>query len=98
MIAVWDGRDGQRAGTGTVVELARQRGIPVDVVWPQGAARDYDANAGIGANLLTMGRKSWSVRSLVPPPHRLDPADHPLSEAGVVARDHDVASRFWQAP
>ncbi len=40
MIAVWDGQDGQRAGTGTVVELARQRGIPVDIVWPQGAARD----------------------------------------------------------
>ncbi len=40
MIAVWDSQDGQRAGTGTVVALARQRGIPVDIVWPQGAERD----------------------------------------------------------
>ncbi|MGM7645991.1 VanZ family protein [Nocardia sp. JW2] len=54
--------------------------------------------AAIGAHLLTMGRKSWSARSLVPPPHRLDPADHPLPEAGVVAGDRDVASRFWHAP
>ncbi|MFD3594353.1 hypothetical protein ACFWU5_16640 [Nocardia sp. NPDC058640] len=40
MVAVWDGQDGQRAGTGTVVALARERGVPVDVVWPTGAARD----------------------------------------------------------
>ncbi|MFD4351524.1 hypothetical protein ACFWPX_03145 [Nocardia sp. NPDC058518] len=40
MIAVWDGQDGQRAGTGTVVELAWQRGIRVDIVWPEGAVRD----------------------------------------------------------
>ncbi|MGY0497450.1 hypothetical protein ACWZHB_03000 [Nocardia sp. FBN12] len=40
MVAVWDGHDGQRAGTGTVVALARQRGVPVDIVWPEGAARD----------------------------------------------------------
>ncbi|PKV82545.1 hypothetical protein [Nocardia fluminea] len=39
MIAVWDSQDGQRAGTGTVVELARKHGIPVDIVWPEGAAR-----------------------------------------------------------
>ncbi|TDP29851.1 hypothetical protein DFR75_112120 [Nocardia ignorata] len=39
LIAVWDGQDGQRAGTGTVVELARQHGVPVDVVWPVGAER-----------------------------------------------------------
>ncbi|MFD3596713.1 hypothetical protein ACFWU5_28695 [Nocardia sp. NPDC058640] len=39
MIAVWDGQDGQRAGTGTVVALAHERGIPVDVVWPKGAER-----------------------------------------------------------
>ncbi|MCA2207683.1 hypothetical protein [Nocardia rosealba] len=40
MIAVWDGLDGQRAGTGTVVALAREHGVPVDVVWPVGAERD----------------------------------------------------------
>lgn len=39
MIAVWDGKDSQRAGTGTVVELAHQHGVPVDIVWPEGAAR-----------------------------------------------------------
>ncbi|MEV6656013.1 hypothetical protein [Nocardia fluminea] len=39
MIAVWDGKVGERAGTGTVVALARERGIPVDVVWPNGAVR-----------------------------------------------------------
>lgn len=39
MIAVWDGKVGERAGTGTVVALARERGIPVDVVWPNGAGR-----------------------------------------------------------
>ncbi|MER7453497.1 hypothetical protein ABTW96_24775 [Nocardia beijingensis] len=39
LVAVWDGDAGQKAGTGTVVELARQRGVPVDVVWPEGAAR-----------------------------------------------------------
>ncbi|MGW6117576.1 hypothetical protein ACWFRF_00935 [Nocardia sp. NPDC055165] len=40
MIAVWDGKAGERAGTGTVVALARARGIPIDVVWPNGAVRD----------------------------------------------------------
>ncbi|MGW5452637.1 hypothetical protein [Nocardia sp. NPDC003979] len=39
MIAVWDGQDAQRAGTGTVVALARQLGVPVDIVWPSGAER-----------------------------------------------------------
>ncbi|MFC9875842.1 winged helix-turn-helix transcriptional regulator [Nocardia salmonicida] len=39
MIAVWDGEVGARAGTGTVVALARERGVPVDVVWPRGAER-----------------------------------------------------------
>ncbi|MGQ4618481.1 hypothetical protein [Nocardia sp. R7R-8] len=39
LVAVWDGDAGQQAGTGTVVELARARGVPVDVVWPEGAAR-----------------------------------------------------------
>ncbi len=40
LIAVWDGKVSERAGTGTVVELARTRGVPVDVVWPAGAERD----------------------------------------------------------
>ncbi|MCP2295431.1 hypothetical protein APR11_001849 [Nocardia amikacinitolerans] len=40
LVAVWDGADGQKAGTGTVVELARERGVPVDVVWPEGAGRE----------------------------------------------------------
>ncbi|MFR9752349.1 hypothetical protein ACL02S_15110 [Nocardia sp. 004] len=40
LVAVWDGEDRQKAGTGTVVELARERGVPVEVVWPQGATRD----------------------------------------------------------
>lgn len=41
MVAVWDGKpaDG-RGGTGDVVEAARERGIPVTVVWPEGAARE----------------------------------------------------------
>lgn len=40
MIAVWDGQpaDG-RGGTGDVVKVARERGIPVTVVWPDGARR-----------------------------------------------------------
>ncbi|WP_327111466.1 hypothetical protein OHB12_25820 [Nocardia sp. NBC_01730] len=39
LVAVWDGAAGERGGTGTVVELARTRGVPVDVVWPEGAVR-----------------------------------------------------------
>lgn len=40
MIAVWDGQpaDG-RGGTGDVVKVARERGISVTVVWPEGARR-----------------------------------------------------------
>jgi hypothetical protein len=40
LVAVWDGAppDG-KGGTGDTVELARARGIPVTVVWPDGAAR-----------------------------------------------------------
>jgi len=34
---VWDGGAGEKGGT--VVELARTRDVPVDVVWPEGAAR-----------------------------------------------------------
>jgi hypothetical protein len=41
MVAVWDGQpaDG-RGGTGDVVDAARERDIPVSIVWPDGAARD----------------------------------------------------------
>lgn len=40
MVAVWDGQpsDGH-GGTGDVVVAARDRGMPVTVVWPAGAAR-----------------------------------------------------------
>ncbi|MEU2038067.1 hypothetical protein [Nocardia niwae] len=39
LIAVWDGEAGQRGGTGSVVALARRRDVPVEIVWPDGAAR-----------------------------------------------------------
>ena len=39
LLAVWDGDDGERGGTATVVASARAHGIPVDVVWPDGASR-----------------------------------------------------------
>lgn len=39
LIAVWDGNSGQGGGTGSVVELAKARGLEVEVVWPEGAAR-----------------------------------------------------------
>lgn len=40
MVAVWDGApsDGS-GGTGDVVRVAREKGVPVTVVWPRGAAR-----------------------------------------------------------
>lgn len=37
LIAVWDGRAGERSGTGSVVASARDRGLPVDIIWPVGA-------------------------------------------------------------
>lgn len=40
LVAVWDGEDGERAGTGSVVRLAKGRGLAVDVVWPEGSARE----------------------------------------------------------
>nr|WP_040745291.1 hypothetical protein [Nocardia transvalensis] len=39
LIAVWDGQGGERGGTGSVVALAYSKGLPVDIVWPDGAAR-----------------------------------------------------------
>lgn len=41
LVAVWDGTPTDGAGgTGEVVHAARERGLPVTVVWPDGAARN----------------------------------------------------------
>lgn len=39
LIAVWDGEGREAGGTGSVVKLAREHGVAVEVVWPEGAAR-----------------------------------------------------------
>jgi hypothetical protein len=39
LVAVWDGEGDEAGGTGSVVKLARERGVAVDVVWPEGSAR-----------------------------------------------------------
>jgi hypothetical protein len=39
LLAVWDGRPSDGAGTADVVEHARSLGLPVDVIWPAGAQR-----------------------------------------------------------
>ncbi len=40
LVAVWDGQSPEdQGGTGAVVGQARQHGKPVDVIWPDGAAR-----------------------------------------------------------
>lgn len=41
LVAVWDGQpsSGKGGGTADVVEEARRAGLPVDVVWPEGARR-----------------------------------------------------------
>ncbi|MFD3956238.1 MULTISPECIES: hypothetical protein [Streptomyces] len=41
LVAVWDGTppSGKGGGTADTVEQAREAGLPVDVVWPAGAAR-----------------------------------------------------------
>ncbi|NXY96798.1 hypothetical protein HYE82_20900 [Streptomyces sp. BR123] len=53
LLAVWDGSpsDGRDA-TAHLVAYARARGVPVDVVWPEGAARDR----GSLRHLRTVGR------------------------------------------
>ena len=40
MVAVWDGQpsDG-RGGTGDIVATARERGLPITVIWPHGSNR-----------------------------------------------------------
>lgn len=41
MMAVWDGQPaGGHGGTGDVVQAARERGVPVTVIWPEGAERE----------------------------------------------------------
>jgi hypothetical protein len=41
LVAVWDGKPARgHGGTAEVVELARTKGIPVTVIWPDGVSRD----------------------------------------------------------
>lgn len=41
LIAVWDGQPARGfGGTADVVAYARRTGVPVDIVWPEGATRD----------------------------------------------------------
>ncbi|NNH74336.1 hypothetical protein HLB23_31560 [Nocardia uniformis] len=39
LVAVWDSQPSEKGGTGTVVDLAREKGVPVVIIWPDGAAR-----------------------------------------------------------
>jgi hypothetical protein len=40
LVAVWDGQAGvDKGSTASVVTEAREGGLPVDVIWPEGAAR-----------------------------------------------------------
>jgi hypothetical protein len=41
LLAVWDGEPARGyGGTADVVDAAEQRGVPVTVIWPDGASRD----------------------------------------------------------
>jgi hypothetical protein len=41
VVAIWDGQPARGlGGTADVVAYARKRGVPVEVIWPAGAARD----------------------------------------------------------
>jgi hypothetical protein len=41
LVAVWDGQPSRGlGGTADVVAYARERGVPVTVIWPEGASRD----------------------------------------------------------
>jgi hypothetical protein len=41
VVAIWDGQPARGlGGTADVVAYARQRGVPVEVIWPAGASRD----------------------------------------------------------
>lgn len=45
LIAVWDGKPARGyGGTADVVNAAQERGLPVTVVWPEGATRDSEAD------------------------------------------------------
>jgi len=40
LFAVWDGQSGiDKGSTASVVEHARSRGVPVKIIWPEGASR-----------------------------------------------------------
>ncbi|GAA3746716.1 hypothetical protein GCM10022402_27800 [Salinactinospora qingdaonensis] len=41
LFAVWDGHpaDG-KGGTGDTVETAHAKGVPVEIIWPEGARRE----------------------------------------------------------
>ena len=40
LFAIWDGQRGvDKGSTASVVEYARSRGVPVEVIWPEGASR-----------------------------------------------------------
>jgi hypothetical protein len=39
LFAVWDGKPARGYGTADVVEAARQRDVPITVIWPDGAYR-----------------------------------------------------------
>ena len=44
LFAVWDGKPARGyGGTADVVAEARSQGIPVTVIWPEGASRDQAA-------------------------------------------------------
>jgi len=44
LFAVWDGKPARAyGGTADVVAEARKRGMPVTIIWPEGAARDEAA-------------------------------------------------------
>jgi len=41
VFAVWDGRhDGGKGSTASTVKYAQAKGVPVEVIWPDGAERD----------------------------------------------------------
>lgn len=42
VIAVWDGKPGGMGGTGDVVAACREQGVPVEIIWPDGARRGMD--------------------------------------------------------
>lgn len=40
MVAIWDGQPAKgKGGTADIVEYARSRGTPIEIVWPKGMAR-----------------------------------------------------------